>query len=568
MAVNKAILSIIFGFILLTSIAQEAPLQRIVTLNMRSASVAEMLEEIQEQSHVTFSYQSTIFSSSKKITINKRDTRIHEILLITLGNDYSYKQRGNYIIIKKEKNSDDVVIRGYVTSNTGKEIDQATVYDKKTLSSANTDEYGYYELRIEAKEIPSTLYLSKLNYNDTLIAVDTTSTLYLSTLDQSTDSTIDFHLSTVSKLIKDQSMELSAFFVRLRPEIQNINDTIYRDFQTSFVPFIGTNHKLSANVSNKYSFNILGGYSFETRAFELAGLFNFVETNVRSVQVGGLFNYTGQNQSGLQIGGLFNHTRLNSKGLIIGGLINYSDSLIKGMEIAGFTNIHPKGSNGFAIAGFANYSGGNSRGMALAGFANVYRSNFKGLQLSGFLNYTKIGGTQIGIVNIADSLTGVPIGIFNFIRKGYNNIEVSYDEQQFLNLEIRSGVNALYSRLLVSSNILQSKETEWSYGYGMGSAPALAKKLHLNIDLSAQHFLKSNHNPEMDMLGKLGVGLEYRITPWISIFGMATANASYREINADYTPYLREQHYYESQVFDNGYQLNQWIGYKFGLRFF
>ena len=546
--------------------AQEPPLERRVDVAFQNVTISQLFTEIEEQSHVVFSYQSTIFSSQTKITVNRRDIRIRELLLITLGNSYSFKQHGNYIIIKKEK--EEVVIRGYVTSDSGQNINKVTVYDKKSLASANTDEYGYYELRIEAKEIPSTLYLSKLNYNDTLITVDTTSILYSSQIIEHKDSVLDFHLSGVSKMIKDQSMELSAFFIRMRPEIQNINDTIYRDFQTSFVPFIGTNHKLSGNVSNKYSFNILGGYSYETRVFELGGLFNFVESNVRSVQIGGLFNYTGQNQSGLQIGGLFNHTRLNSKGLIIGGLFNYSDSLVNGLEIAGFSNIHIKGSDGFSIAGFANYSGGNSHGMALAGFANIYKENFKGLQLSGFLNYAKTGGTQIGIVNIADSLTGVPIGIFNFIRKGYNNIELSYDDQQFLNLEIRSGVNALYSRLIAGSNVLQNSETEWTYGYGIGSAPALSRKLHLNFDLSAQHILKSNTDPSLDMLGKLGIGLEYRITPWISIFGMATANASYRENNLSYSPYLEDQHYYQTDVMDNGYVLNQWVGYKFGLRFF
>lgn len=565
---NRLLLTFIMVCLSIFAFAQDPPLERRVDVAFQNATVAELLTEIEEQSHVVFSYQSSIFSSQTKITVSKKDIRIRELLLITIGNNFSFKQHGNYIIIKKEKNTEEVIIRGYVESSNGETIREATVYDKRSLASANTDEYGYYELRIEAKEIPSTLYLSKLAYEDALIPLDTTNVLHESVIQSNTDSIPYYHIPSVSKIIKDQRMEMGAFFIRLRPEIQNINDTIYRDFQTSFVPFIGTNHKLSGNVSNKYSFNILGGYSFETRAFELAGLFNMVETNVRSVQIAGLFNYTGQRQSGLQIGGLFNHTRQDSEGVIIGGLFNFSDSLIYGMEIGGFTNLHLKGSSGFSLAGFANYSGGSSKGFALAGFANIHPREFRGLQLSGFLNYAKKGGSQIGIINIADTLTGVPIGLFNFIRKGYNNIEVSYDEQQFLNLELRSGVNALYTRLLISSNVLSQSKTEWSYGYGIGSAPALSKKLHLNFDLSAQHFLKSNHDPALDVLGKFGIGLEYRFTSWLSVFGMATANGSYRQLNIDYSPYLEGQHYYESQAFDNGYQLNQWIGYKFGLRFF
>src|SRR5690606_38989007 len=43
--------------------------------------------------------------------------------------------------------------------------------------------------------------------------------------------------------------------------MRNIRDTLYRDFQVSFVPFVGTNEMLSGNVINDYSLNVLGGYS-------------------------------------------------------------------------------------------------------------------------------------------------------------------------------------------------------------------------------------------------------------------------------------------------------------------
>ena len=53
-----------------------------------------------------------------------------------LGNNYQFKEKGNYLIIQKLK-FDEQIIGGYISDKkTGKKLPNVTVYDKKTLASA------------------------------------------------------------------------------------------------------------------------------------------------------------------------------------------------------------------------------------------------------------------------------------------------------------------------------------------------------------------------------------------------------------------------------------------------
>ena len=49
-----------------------------------------------------------------------------------------------------------------------------------------------------------------------------------------------------------------------------MGDTIYRNWQVSLLPYIGTNRQLSGNVVNKYSYNIFAGYSMGVRVMEVS----------------------------------------------------------------------------------------------------------------------------------------------------------------------------------------------------------------------------------------------------------------------------------------------------------
>ena len=127
--------------------------------------------------------------------------------------------------------------------------------------------------------------------------------------------------------------------------IANIRDTIYRTSQISVLPFIGTNHTLSGNVINDYSFNIFGGYSRGVRKFELGGLFNIVLEDVKGTQIAGMFNAVGGTTTGVQLAGLAN-LNLDS---------------VQGAQIAGFVNFNWNSSQKFSAAGLMNFTRNESR---------------------------------------------------------------------------------------------------------------------------------------------------------------------------------------------------------------
>ena len=104
--------------------------------------------------------------------------------------------------------------------------------------------------------------------------------------------------------------------------IENIQDTLYREFQFSVFPFVGTNHKLSANVINDYSLNLFGGYSLGLRKLEFAGYFNLVRSDVTGAQFAGIFNAVGGKMKFIQFAGIFNMNRDSVNGYQFAGMVN------------------------------------------------------------------------------------------------------------------------------------------------------------------------------------------------------------------------------------------------------
>ncbi|MCF7911502.1 MAG: PEGA domain-containing protein [Candidatus Cloacimonetes bacterium] len=75
--------------------------------------------------------------------------------------------------------------------------------------------------------------------------------------------------------------------------------------------------------------------------------------------------------------------------------------------------------NGVAIGGlFA--AAGNFNGLAIGGFMAGADYNFNGIAMGTIANYTggKHAGIQIGLVNYADKLKGVQIGVINIVKDG------------------------------------------------------------------------------------------------------------------------------------------------------
>lgn len=120
---------------------------------------------------------------------------------------------------------------------------------------------------------------------------------------------------------------------------QNLDaDTLYRPFQLSVFPYIGTNHRLSNHVINHLSVNLFMGTALGVTGLEAGAFINLIRADVRGGQFAGFGNVVGRNVYGIQAAGFFNKTRGEVHGLQLAGFSNRSGDLRHGIQIAGFVN--------------------------------------------------------------------------------------------------------------------------------------------------------------------------------------------------------------------------------------
>ena len=128
------------------SVAETPILERNITLQLNNERLGDALVAVSRAANFYFSYNSNILNSDKKITLAATNETVRAVLQQLLGKGFQFREKGNFLIIKKLK-ADEQLIGGYISDKkTGKGLANATVYDKKSLRSATTDRYGYYEI--------------------------------------------------------------------------------------------------------------------------------------------------------------------------------------------------------------------------------------------------------------------------------------------------------------------------------------------------------------------------------------------------------------------------------------
>jgi hypothetical protein len=596
-------------------------LERVLTVSLNNERLDASLKKISQQAGFTFSYSPSILEADRIVSYNFVNKTVREILDQLFNGTVQYKIRGKYIILTKQiaRANDPEVYSGYVIDeSTGRRLRDVTVYDPVSLSSAVTDQFGFFEIKIDKPPDNIRLAINKLNYSDTVVMPSRSGRLLNIPMKVDKERFITFADSVHSKM---KRFWTKAFvFTKQKTLFQNVDDTLYRKSQISFLPFIGTNHALSANVINDYSVNILGGFSMGVRKLEIGGIFNIVTGDVKGAQFAGTFNAVGGNVTGGQFAGVFNANRGNVDGAQLAGVFNFTWGEVDKFRAAGVFNFARNGSNAVQLAGVSNmtvgnqdkphlagafnlttgnaktqiagsfnmaardvhgwqgagvlnFAGKNVRGIQTAGVLNFAGKEVRGVQIAGVLNYaTKVRGVQIGLVNVADSVGGVPIGLFSVVLKGYHKIEASADEIFYTNLSFRTGVRQFYNILTagVKPQTFNAPSTHWTFGYGVGTAPRISKKFFINFDLTANQIVQGNNLQHLNILNKAYLGADYQFARRMSLTFGATLNAhvtdrtkeGYWNIFSDYQPNVL----YTRNIGDKT-NMKMWVGGKIGLRF-
>ncbi len=584
-------------------------LERVLNLQVSNASIEVILNKISIACGCKFSYNPSAIGSQKITSLQVKNKSVRESLNLLFANQVNYKARGNYIILQKKSEAElkaakkNVVVKGYVTdANTGQKVPFATIYDKKSLGSANSDDYGYYELKLK-NDRELQLNINKQNYSDTIIIVkqDADELINVAIYPSKADTT---KMEKIGNRIKKSTVD---FLISARQKVNSLNvrDTLSRKWQVSLVPYVGTNLMMSGNVKNDFSLNVIGGYSQGTRLLEMGGVVNMDRGDVGKVQVAGCANLVAGNVSGVQLAGCTNINKHGFYGLQSAGFLNLNNDSSCGVQLAGFLNVNHAKMNGVQAAGFANVNSNSEVGILLAGFTNVNRGDYTGVQLAGFgnnhkgilkgvqvagfynstqgeingvqvagfINYAKkVNDFQLGIINISDSCSGVPLGIFSYVKSGYHRIEIAADQQLYYSAAFRTGTKRLYNIFTAATqvNTLQGKSDLWTLGYGMGTSFQAAKKIQVNLDLTAHQFVSESSISSYQTVGKLALSADFYIVPKFSIFigpvlNVAILDKTDKEFYSKVLSNLPTPNYLSN--LNSSQQLRGWLGVKAGIRF-
>lgn len=566
------------------SAAQQVPLlEKPVTLSVTSERVDVVLRIISEQGKFTFSYSPSILDIDKRVDVQSSGKPVREVLNDLFGGTVQYKEKGNHIILTKAPYrppqasvSKHRIIKGYVADNvTMQKLAAVSIYDKASLTSAITNSFGYYEIKVDRSQLPLVVNFSKRSFQDTAVAIHSAGDAFVNVAMRREPLVIPppqgagLHVSA-SVESKEIVTPVESFPGReSQANIDNIRDTLYSNFQLSLLPFVGTHLRLSGNVVSDYSINILGGYNLGVRKLEVGGIFNVDRGNVTGVQLAGVFNVVGNTMDGLQVAGTINVNRGNVSGWQFAGAINSNISSMRGPQFAGVININGRASRGAMFAGVGNFQINDYEGSQFAGVLNVATHHVSGLQIAPVLNFARtMRGTQIGLLNISDSIRGVPVGLLSLVRKGYHKIELATDESLFTHLSFRTGVHAFYNIITVGIRPDTFGDPLWMMGWGIGTSPRLSRKLYLNFDLTGSHVSKGHLYEGESFLGKAFLGFDFQVAPKLSISLGATVNGYLTERNES-APDLSgvvPEFFHSDEIGENGY-LQAWWGGRLGIRF-
>ncbi|RYE20287.1 MAG: hypothetical protein EOP51_18165 [Sphingobacteriales bacterium] len=599
MLVKKRTYLLLLLCCLLLNIAEaQSLLNKPVTIDLYRKPLSEALTRISKQGGFSFSYNSNIVKGDSLVTVKVNNRPIHEVLDMFFGSSIEYKETANHIVLQKSPPY--WYVSGYVVDElTGEKLVNASVYEKEQLVASLTDEQGYFKLKLRDRLQPAVISISKSWYSDTSLQLHSGSDRELTVRITPKNFVLDSVAITPNSQI--EKTWLGSMFLSSRQRMQSMNLNKFfvdKPYQASVVPGVGTHGKMSAQVVNKFSFNLLGGYTAGVNGFEIGGVFNIVRYDVRYAHVAGVFNITGGEVTGIQVGGLYNHVLDTVSGVIVSGISNVTLKDVKGVDVGGLYTHVGGNMNGVLVSALGSYvagnvtgievdglyahSGGNTDGVQVGGLTTYTRKNVDGTQVSGvaniaggdvdggqiagLFNYAKrVDGVQIGLINIADTSSGYSIGLINVIMKGYHKLSLFTNESSPFNASFKTGNKNIYSILIGSVDSRPNKKL-LGMGYGIGTERKLYKNLSLNPELSSEYFYMgdwgNNH-----LITKLQLNFNYRIGKHLSVYAGPSFNVYLIESDNVYNNYRREvfPNYSVNRMTDNLYN---WIGWNVGIDIF
>lgn len=543
---------------------------RVVSVNVIKQPLGQVLNIISTQGHFVFSYASNLVPADSLVTLQASHKTVKQLLDMLFQGALLYKESGEYLILARPAAGQVFTISGYVVDQqSGRKLPNVSVYEKDQLISTLTNEQGYFRIRIRTRDKPPmpVISISKELYLDTTIIASPA---------MAQDFTVSIRpapMITLKPVDVTNNVEKTwagHFFLSSKTRMQSLNLKFLMDkpYQYSLVPGLGTHGHLSSQVVNRFSFNLIGGYSAGLDGLEFATVFNIDKGDVRSVQIAGVFNGVGGRVNGVQIAGLFNTVLDTTRAVQIAGLSNVVRNEASGLEVAGISNtvvgsfsgaqlngigaFNRKNFYGAGVSGVMNLTLGwasglqaggimnivkdSTHGVQVAGVFNQTRKTMDGVQIAGIYNYArKAQGVQIALVNVADTLDGVSIGVVNYVRTGYHKLSIYTSELMPLNVAFQSGAKHIYT--VVSGGVDFAHHRAFYSGFGMGYVFNLKHDMVLPVQLTNEiyHLGKDGvQQPEKDRknaaLLRLEPSLQWQVSKKVGFFAGPSYSFCYRAL--------------------------------------
>ncbi len=552
-------------------------LSKLVTFNIKQQRVRDALQQISNAGDFYFSYNGKLINQDSIVSLNVQRMPVRDVLDKMFDGKVAYKENEEYVILRYAVNHFTIepenittaenlyLISGYVVdTKTGKKVKQASVYEKRLLQSALTDDDGYFSLRFKGEHKEVVLTASKETYRDTALVF-----LADIKIEPQGYNDPDKEKGTIfSNAIED--LGISKFLLSSKQRIQNLNVPNFfanTPFQASLLPGLSSHGMMSSRVVNKASLNVLGGYTAGVDGVEVAGLFNLTIGKVKSFQAAGLFNAVGGDVEGTQFAGLINFNKQNVSGYQAAGIANVVSGNLNGVQTAGVTNIVSRNIEGIQIAGVGNVASGQVKGLQIAGLGNIASRKFKGTQIAGVFNYAKnFNGLQIGLINFADSTAGTSIGLLNISKNGYKKLSFFSNDLVNANVAVKTGNANLYTLLIAGVNYSDTAKIE-TIGIGFGHDFKFSNHLAIETEMITQYLHLGNWD-YANILMRFQANLEIKLFKGFAIFG----GPSYAYYNSDAPMGSSEKGYKQNIVPAKHHKFsgnNQgWWGWNVGVTLF
>lgn len=615
----------------------QSVLERTVSVTLDKEPPRRLLNSIEGQANVVFSYSPKVLEGRDSVSLFLENKSIRYVLFNAFGESMTFREKGKYVILNDNRQElikpfgeRKQVVEGYILdTRTGEKVDNATIYDRRLLISATTNEYGYFKLEVPYGEKVGNLRIKKEGYADTTITpIDNRSSFVSLGLPR-------LALPETYEVQKKKGWNLNdikfpKWFLSdvLKTNARNVGDTLYSPWQVSLFPNIGTNRKLSGSVINGVSFNIFAGYSRGVRIMELGYIANIVKEDARYFMASGV-NFVGGKMKGAQLASIYNRTH-SITGFQGSGVMNHNQSLVSGAQVGCILNLNEGVVDGVQISGIFSYSnsvkgaqisGIISRvnmlkgsqvsgivniasdtvavkppndtnvihyavGQQIAGITNIAKringvqisaicnlaDTIKGTQVSAIFNRAKkIKGLQVGIVNYADSSEGLSIGLLSIVRNGVFNVDITADELFHGNISVRTGSKRLYNIISVGTQLKGKEFDLWGVAYGLGTSFSVSKKSDIDINVTSNMLFSKGTLFEDASLYRIYLGIDRSLCKHLSLVAGITANLfTYTDASLAGGKNLSSKVPYTIWKNNNseGKTFCGWIGARVGLRLF